>query len=812
MPKNPQQAATPLIDNFEFILVGAGSKFPFRSYVSAVDPTSAEPGILIMGSQNVYKTLNNTIGVRPGLLKRGAADATLAGTKSSYEWQTSTGHTRVLRVNNGLLEVEFDIGDGNGLLYRNLLATTKTRFVFDPWWDDGNKKDRLLMARGNYDLLEWSGGIGTLASTTSSTIVLSGTQTALEQGFDASGTVVIAGTTYSYSSAGFTSSVIAAYTSTNNKINIAGSGVGSVRQSQLFTTGAGAKQLLSATARFNMAGTAFANIYVTAGLYTDNAGVPGTLLTGATAPAIIFEGSGAGDFDLAFTFGNGVSVAGATNYHLVLSVAPYSGNIVAAYTGNSSGVGTSISTDGGITWSAQNGHLYCSLTENDTTGQTLVGVSPSPAAVPVGTLVAQEVHVNSNLPDPSLAADFLKVIGNQVHVGAYTSRLVYVSASNFYLNYVVPTVRAPGDPDLLTLDSLVRGITAQKDKNGQNTIAVISGGLGDWYTVGRAPLNVGTGSNVTPTEQVSVTKSQVADLATALAHEFIDSVGDNIIFLDQNNQLREFGTVRNITNPVYPLLSLDVYDELRSVNFTGGALRAVADQGGETVYITSPLSGVDYVYQIRQSLDIAGNLHAERLWQPPQVRGLSRIALIDGITYGHSAANPMMYRLWDTQQYHDDSPSGEALPYECHAFFAYLNIGKGSLLYFDKVYAEGYMTTGTVLGCNVYQEYQAAKNEPTFIINSPVKGQKKAKFYTGLEDISLGQNSLGDNPLGDGLQQPGGAQALLPKFRVMRNVTALDIFEYAFDVFSNTADAQWELLCIGANHMPSERKPVAIRN
>lgn len=812
-----QEQVGDLIDNFNFILVGAGSKFPFRSYVSSIDPTNAEPGVLIGGSQNVYINLRGNPAVRPGLLRRGVADDTLAGTKSSYEWNASTGIVHPMRVNNGNLEVE--VQTAAGLIWVSLMAAlTLTRFVFVPWWNDTLKKDQLLMVKGDTVIHRWSGGVGLVAAVSNGSgfIATIDQPNATSFGFDGSG------------GAGYVVGDVLTVTGGTATIYVDAVSPGGVSSASIQSGGTG----YSANDIIELALPANGNYAYVKALTVDGMGAVTSISvltagSGYVADTInkVAGAGGGGSGFYAFVTGTGNTV---TQWHLQTNGPGYSANTtnVALIGGSGTGAAVNVKTVGdysvtleGSQSTAQlgfegatgtiviNGNSYSYAASNQSGGQSFVGLSADPSTEPVGSVVLQALTTSNNLPDPTnlqFTNDFIQVINNQLHVGCYNSRFVYVSADTDYTDFTVPDVRSQGDPDLLTLDSNVRGIAVQPTTNAQVQNAVISGGLGDWYTVIRSQITVGT----TLEEQVSVTKSESADLATALAHEFIDSIGGDIIFLDQNNQLREFGNVRNITTPVFPLLSLDVYTELKGLNFTGGHLRAIADEDGETVYLVCPNSGVDYMYQIRQKLDEIGNLTAQRIWQPPQVRGLSRIALIDGVTYGHSASQPQLYQLWNTNQYHDDSPGGEPLPYECDLVLAYLNGGRTSLVKFDKLFVEGYMTQGSIVGCNVLLEYEGSLNTPSLTLNDPTKGQKKARFYVAANDSSLGENSLGSNPLGDGLAPAGGDMALVPKFRCIRYLTPQEVFEYALDVNSNTADTQWEILAIGVNQAASENRPV----
>lgn len=817
MANQKENATGDLVDNFAFVLVGAGSKFPFRSYVSSIDPTNAEPGVFIAGSQNVFKNLRGNPATRPGLKRRGIADATLAGTKSSYEWQASTGITHPMRVNNGNLEVE--VQTAAALIWVNLMtALTLTRFVFVPWWNDSLKKDQLLFVKGDTVIHEWSGGVGLVAAVSNEAGFILG----IDQPNPSVNAVNSNGGT------GYLVGDILSVTGGAASLRVDAVSPGGVSSLGIHTPGTG--YVPGDTVQIDTPANgnpAFIQVLTVSGpggiltfkLLTTGTGYNGNVLTtidtvGGSGTGFSVNITGIGNTITAWHLVNNGPGYSATTYNVPLTGGTGTGAQLAIDT-----VGTGSITLGGIQSIAQlgfegstgvvviNGNSYSYANSNENGGQSFIGLSADPSGEAVGSVVVQAVNTSNNLPDPTnlqFTNDFIQVINNQLHVGCYQSRFVYVSSNTDYTNFTVPDVRSQGDPDLLTLDSNVRGIAVQPTNTQQVQNAVISGGLGDWYTVVRTQITVGT----TLEESVSVTKTESADLATALAHEFIDNIGGDIIFLDQNNQLREFGTVRNINNPVFPLLSLDVFTELQNVNFTGGHLRAIADEGGETIYIVSPLAGVDYMYQIRQKLDAVGNLTAERIWQPPQVRGLSRIALIDGVTYGHSSSQPQLYQLWDTNQYYDDSPGGQPLPYEVHLVLAYLNGGRFNLVRFDKLAAEGYMTQGSIVNCDVLMEYEGSLNTPTVVLNDPTKGQKLARFFVSTDDVSLGENSEGSNPLGDGIDPEGGDTALVPKFKCIRYLTIQDMYEYALDVNSNTEGTQFEILCIGVNQVMSPNRPV----
>lgn len=611
-------------DNFE--IKPLITEFP--GYNSARDKTNIADGYLIRGSQNVYKKLSGTIAVRPGLLRRGAADATLAGVDSSWEWNTWDGRCLPLRISNGNLQVESDIlTSGTYVWYTLLSSLTKTRWVFDAWWDNTAKKDVALMVDGTSALRNWSGAIALFVSYAPTVITLDRNVTTA--GFSASGSIVINGVTYTYS-------------------------------------------------------------------------------------------------------------------------------------GRS--------------------------------GSTLTGTSDASAAV-ANDVALEAVGSNSNTPASGFLADFLRVINNRVWVGSYSSRLVYGSKTSSYTDYSQNTPRVPGNGELITMDNVGKGIGV---RNGNPWF---SAGTSDWYEISFSQITVGT----TLSEQSKVDKKPAAMLQAALGHEFIDMVGDDLVCLTQDKQLRIIGQFTNQFSTKFLSLSTAIKDELSDETFTGGHVRAV----GDFIHITAPLSGRDYMYEVREGMNKEGAIEGERFWHPPQVRNVARFAVISGVLYGHSNANPQIYQIWDTMQWHDDDPTDSGLGYDAIAFFNYRNHGRRmGMTSFDRAYFEGYVTQGTSLSANFYQNYQGSEAIQFVTINSPTS---PAAFQSGDISPSIGDASLGDNPLGQGLSLAANDQERLPKFRKFTDVNPVDCYEYAIAVFSTELDSRWELLALGTNASESSNYPVQLR-
>lgn len=594
--------------NFEFPRMVAD----WGGYVSSIDKTNIAENLMVRASQNVYKKLSGTISVREGQKRQGDANTTISPISSEFVWNTSWGATYTLLISDTKLYVVID-----EVWYVLLSSLTKTRYVFDKWWDNTLKKDKALFVNGTDDMFSWGGGFGFISSTTANTIVLDRTIIASVLP-SASGTVFVNGTTYTY-------------------------------------------------------------------------------------------------------------------------------------TGSS--------------------------------GSTLTGVTPNPTGEANGSAVLETVTTHTNTPASGFLADFIKIINNQVYVGSYVSRLCYISSSTDFTDYVVPTPRTNGDPELLTLDATLKGIGVRQGK------AHIGIGTDSWAVISFNDITVGTDL----TQQTIVDVKPLAINQAPLAHEFIDTVGDSLIYLAQDQQVRSFGDFNNLFTAGFPSLSQEIATELSEEVFTNGALKCI----GEFVYVIAPMGGTVYLYQVRNKVDKDGNVVAERLWHSPFIWNLSRIDSINGVIVGFSNSNPQIYELWNTDQWHDDSPSDEPLPYECILALGYrTNNRRQGLQSFDKLFTEGYITEGSPLYVTINYNYQGATNSLTNTINSLAR---PATSFVSSNPSSLGDSPLGDEPLGDGISTSVSPQDLVPKYKVITMFPDIDCFEYQPIFFSDSADARWEILATATN-------------
>lgn len=754
---------TPGVDNFQMMNVSK-----FGGYYSSVDPTNAPANVMIRGSQNVYKDSAGNIGNRFGRKQYDAVDATIAGTKAAYVWNTSLGFAYAVRVANSKFEILSDI-TGTKVWYTLMSSLAVTRGVFDTWWDNTNKKDKLLFVLGDNIIYDWSGGVALLEAGSNDAIGITGNNAAM--------------TSFSIAD-----SALVTYTSANS---LAGTSL----QAAIALTGNPANgDTLTLTINGTIIGVQFVSVI---------GAVAGNVLIGVDAAATIANLLG-----LLQNPGttNATQVAFSGPNQTLIGYSTYASTKALIKTGSSNWGVSGFAPTGSV---IINGNTYTYTGGYFST--ILTGVNTNPSAEAQNSAVVQAVLQNTNTPTTNIAGftnDFIRVIGNRLHVGSYNSRNVYVSSNTNYANFSVPGTRVSGDPELLTLDNNGTGIGVRQGN------AHVSAGTSDWYIV--SYVNITVGSSLT--EQTNVEKQQTSNGAAALAHEFIEMLYDQIVYVSQDQQLRIFGNFRNLTQPAYPMISEQVSDDLENEDFTGGQLKIISGGSrGDMIYIVAPNSGTVYIHQTTNVIDSLGNVITQRLWHSPFVWGVSRIDVIGGQEIGFSNSNPQVYTLWDTAQWRDDSPSG-GLPYTSIMLMSYKSYGRRQgMIRFDKIFWEGYMTPGTSLMGAVYYDYQGATRILSPIIHSIKQGSpaNSESFFSGVIPPSLGDSSLGDNPLGDVTaifqgNSPLRDQDLLPKFRIITGVEIVDHFESALMVYTAGTDDRWSLVTLGVNVSQSPNSAIHI--
>lgn len=427
------------------------------------------------------------------------------------------------------------------------------------------------------------------------------------------------------------------------------------------------------------------------------------------------------------------------------------------------------------------------------TTTTLTGVSPDPTGEAVGSVVLQKPDTDTDTVEDGYLIDFIKVVNNQLYTGSETSRKVYVSKNTDWTDFTKSSPRATGEGEEITLDENPTGI-------GQREGKAHIGSKKAWYEVSYNQLTVGS----TLSEQTKVDRKAMSGKKGLLRHEFVGNVGDDMVYVTQDQQLHIYGSFRNFTQSQFPSLSDDIEVELKNEDLTGGHIKTV----GGFIYITAPNNGRVWLHETVTRTDAYGDITYSRMWHAPFIWNLSRICVIDGEEYGYSNARPEIYQLWDTLQWSDDGQDDEYLPYDSVATFGYRSANRHDLLTMDKMFYEGYMSPGSDVRGAVVFEYQGERASQEVLINAE---ETTPEFYIGDIGVALGNSSLGDNPLGDRTSDVEADQDLLPKFRCTRDFESLNVHEYQPWVYSSELDARWEILTIGGNEIISEEEPTYLR-
>lgn len=149
--------------NFDFTRMD--TQFP--GYNSANDPSKIDPSIMVGGSSNVYKKINGNLANRPGKKLYSPADTTSAPVTSEYVWNKN-GTNFIFQVANSTLQFLY-----NNTWYDLLTGLTTTRWVFDKWFSQSENNGYLVGVNGA-GIYTWSGGVTTVDSVNTTSILLSG--------------------------------------------------------------------------------------------------------------------------------------------------------------------------------------------------------------------------------------------------------------------------------------------------------------------------------------------------------------------------------------------------------------------------------------------------------------------------------------------------------------------------------------------------------------------------------------------------------------------------------------------------------------
>lgn len=183
-----------------------------QGYRNREDTSLLKPETLCVGSHDILVGNTGRIKSREGYYLDGVKSSIVSVTRPLPDWEMGTGYVHHLRAggltsagNDGKLQLRYvdtlgALGTVNKTYWLDLLTSlTSTYFQSTNYWDTSALKAKDLLVNRTGTIWEWTGGIGTISSVTSNTIVLNGTQTLAQLKFDASGSIINNGIVYTYS-------------------------------------------------------------------------------------------------------------------------------------------------------------------------------------------------------------------------------------------------------------------------------------------------------------------------------------------------------------------------------------------------------------------------------------------------------------------------------------------------------------------------------------------------------------------------------------------------------------------------------------
>jgi len=421
-----------------------------------------------------------------------------------------------------------------------------------------------------------------------------------------------------------------------------------------------------------------------------------------------------------------------------------------------------------------NGTTYTYTGGTSTT--TLTGVAPDPtlAGHAVGSVIHQGLRTTTNVSMTGLALlhnDLISVLYNQVYVGSFTDRSVYVSQINSYINYSFSSPRLVGEGAILTLDGTPIGFIPQEE------YMYISAGKDFWY---KTDFQLSADNTA---QRLSILKLKTNPQAATQSQAFISKIKNDVIFVSNEPTLDTLGRLELIQTPQSTNISDPIKRDFDLYDFDGGSCFYYQNY----IYVAIPTQGVVRVYNL-----------VEKFWEAPMTLPISRFAIIDGLLYGHSSQVPETYKMFT-------GTNDNGLPINHRAVFSYQNGGnRAELKVADEFYTEGYITPNSIITQTQRFDYEGSTGIKTFTID----GSDSTIIFNLTGDGSLGKQNLGNVNLGG---RGDTEDALLPpKFRAIKTASELDYYEIQTEYSSNAIDQYWEILAFGSSEAMSTSNNASI--
>lgn len=399
---------------------------------------------------------------------------------------------------------------------------------------------------------------------------------------------------------------------------------------------------------------------------------------------------------------------------------------------------------------------------------TLTGVSPSPAAEPLQSVIIQSVRVTANSATTGLLAtlenSLIANLRNQIYIGSLVNNSVYISRQDNYLSFSFTTpVRLVGEGALVTLDGPPVAFRPQEDH------MYISAGKDQWYETKF------TLSSDLSAESFEIIRLKTAPKQAAKSQAFVTNDKNDVVFVSNEPVLTTLGRVSGvIATPQSGDISFPIINDFNAYDFDDGSCKYFRN----FLYVAVPQEGLIRIYNQTDK--------ENHYWEAPQVIPVSRFSIIDGELYGHSYQTPQTFKLFDG--YNDNGA-----PILAQATFSYNNYGtRSQRKNFNEFFIEGYMSANTKLELELTYDINGCAT----VRNYDIDGSSRQIVCLPPQGVSLGKDSLGKNPLGSSLRT-STADSLPPKLRGIKTVTRIPFYEEQTTFRSLGMDQQWEILAFG---------------
>lgn len=769
-------------------------------YVNNGEITLLDGNFLVKGSINTVIKKGPTAKVgkvmwRGGTTLIGAPMTVSNGMDGSCDWLTSSAGKISLRSYPNNLEI-FHAGAWVTLLQG---FGNRSKMQFTTWWDNVEKLDKLLFCNGTNQVGEWSGGITTIASVSSSTLTKAGYMSVSTLTFNkAAGTIVDssagfltalfkAGDVITITGSASNDDVYTIYTVTANTIVVGevgsltdeASGASIILQYENGGTWDGARFLVGGMTLYSASTIAF--VAGTADTITDSAN--GFLQKGFyVGQSITVTGSSHAGNNRPFTI---VTIAQGT---LTLNT----NNVL---TDESAGTVFTLSTSRGVTIDGNNFYY----TGGETTG-TLTGLILNPTGiVNPGDLAIQTVRWNRPVFLATTEIDLIEQYQNYVFYGSNSSQTVNMSESNDFTQDIQNSPRIPGDGAQFNLTAAP---TAFAPTEGNMWISC---GKDDWFEIVFTQTTTSqTAGDLTVsvvTETVTTTKLKTSPGEAAVGQGAVFRVRDGVSFLSFEKAIEQLLQLQVVPRPTAAPISDDIKDDLDSYDVTG----AQGVYFERNLWITLPAEGLVIIFNYQYGF-----------WHPPQQGFFTRLAVIEinGVEKmcGHSGAVNETYILdffdgLDGNRRDGFNPASQSsdngAPINHVAAFGYQNYGmrfwqKG----FSRLAAELILGLSTTVTDEIVYDYQGARGIRIFNISS----SDPLLTFGQSSSAAIGQNPIGYFPIGNYL----GDGSNTVKTKVIWTTPFNNFFETQRIFSSSSIDDYAEILGYGANVQKSDNEPVAI--